>query len=100
MACGEATILHYPNGVKVTLVVEDYVPYLRTGLASRTVRAVTKLRGTANPSAKAKVKEELIPNEEIFPGDPDWVDTAVSYSDPGHEEPSAGVRPGPGESIL
>ena len=33
-----------PSGVKVTLIVEDYVPYLRTGLASRTHHAVATLK--------------------------------------------------------
>ena len=80
-----------PSGVKVTLVVEDYVPYLLTGLASRTARAVTTLRkGHANPSTKVKMEKEIIPNEEISPGDPDWVSDA---------EPVPGVVGHPGESI-
>ncbi len=33
-----------PGGVKVSLVVEDYVPYLRTSLASRAKCAVSSLR--------------------------------------------------------
>ncbi len=36
-----------PKGVKVTLVVEDYIPYLRTQHAARQVRAVTNIRGKA-----------------------------------------------------
>ena len=42
-----------PSGVKVTLVVEDYVPYLRTGLQSRTARAVGTLRKRVDASSSA-----------------------------------------------
>ena len=57
-----------PKGVKVTLVVEDYVPYLRTQLAKRTVSAVTKLLAehtvvdAQNPNRNKSISQHPVAN--------------------------------------
>jgi hypothetical protein len=57
-----------PKGVKVTLVVEDYVPYLRTQLAKRTVSAVSKLLkqhlivDAQNPNRNKSVSQHHVAN--------------------------------------
>ncbi len=56
-----------PSGVKVTLIVEDYVPYLKTSLASRTTRALASLKqqvSWTNPATPGPVKVE-VPDDEL-----------------------------------
>ncbi len=46
-----------PSGVKVTLIVDDYIPYLRTGLARRTNSALAAMRDRIAKAAPSTVDE-------------------------------------------
>jgi hypothetical protein len=48
-----------PAGVKVTLIVEDYIPYLRTDRATRKTTALASLGATANAKIEAATALEI-----------------------------------------